>query len=199
LDALKTLSLGGYIATLPDRLDFELASDFITVFPPDTDQTNTHRENQLLFSVESESLNSKKIQKVKFDVLVNTINNLSPSIACIDDSFLFYQSLENILTEHGYRCYGVQDPLKIMPSLIRNKPDLILLDLLMPITNGYEVCEEIRKTPSLKHIPVVILTSKDGLIDRMRSKQVGANDFLGKPIESISILKTIEKHLSVGE
>lgn len=118
-----------------------------------------------------------------------------PLIACIDDSILIYQSLERILTEHKYRCYGVQDPLKIMPSLIRNKPDFIFLDLLMPITNGYEVCEQIRKTPSLKHIPVIILTGKDGLIDRMRSKMVGATGFLGKPVQEEAVLKMIEKYL----
>ncbi len=116
-------------------------------------------------------------------------------IACIDDSILIYQSLEKILTDTGYRCYGVQDPLKIMPSLIRNKPDFIFLDLLMPITNGYEVCEQIRKTPSLKDIPVIILTGKDGLIDRMRSKMVGATGFLGKPVQAEAVLKMIDKYL----
>jgi two-component system, chemotaxis family, response regulator PixG len=120
-------------------------------------------------------------------------------IACIDDSILIYQSLEKILSDNGYRCYGVQDPLKIMPSLIRNKPDFIFLDLLMPITNGYEVCEQIRKTPSLKDIPVIILTGKDGLIDRMRSKIVGATGFLGKPVQAESVLKMIDKYLVVGK
>jgi two-component system, chemotaxis family, response regulator PixG len=116
-------------------------------------------------------------------------------IACIDDSVLIYQYLERILTEHGYRSFGVQDPLKIMPSLIKNKPDFIFLDLLMPITNGYEVCERIRKTPRLKDVPVVILTGKDGLIDRMRAKIVGANGFLSKPVRAGSVLTILDKHL----
>ena len=119
----------------------------------------------------------------------------APLIACVDDSILIYQALERVLTEHGYRSYGVQDSLKIMPSLIRNKPDFIFLDLLMPITNGYEVCEQIRKTPSLKHIPVIILTGKDGLIDRMRSKMVGATGFLGKPVDADAVLKMLDKYL----
>ena len=127
--------------------------------------------------------------------LSNSQTKQTPLIACIDDSLLIYQSLERILSANGFRHYGVQDPLKIMPSLIRNKPDFIFLDLLMPITNGYEVCEQIRKTPSLKHIPVIILTGKDGLIDRMRSKMVGANGFLGKPVESEAVLKMIEKYI----
>jgi two-component system, chemotaxis family, response regulator PixG len=117
-------------------------------------------------------------------------------IACIDDSALIYHHLEQILTASGYRSFGVQDPLKIMPSLIKHKPDFIFLDLLMPITNGYEVCEQIRKTPSLKDVPVVILTGKDGLIDRMRAKIVGANGFITKPVQPQSVLKMLEKHLA---
>ncbi len=125
-------------------------------------------------------------------------NKLSPLIACIDDSILIYQSLERILNEHGYRCFGIQDPLKIMPGLIRNKPSFIFLDLLMPIVNGYEVCEQIRKTPSLKDVPVIILTGKDGLIDRMRSKMVGATGFLGKPVDEDAVIKMLEKYLVAG-
>ncbi len=133
------------------------------------------------------------------NVLDNSAAKQPPLIACIDDSILIYQTLERILSDHGYRSYGVQDPLRIMPSLIRNKPDFIFLDLLMPITNGYEVCEQIRKTPSLKHIPVIILTGKDGLIDRMRSKMVGATGFLGKPVEAEPVLKMIEKYMEVNK
>jgi two-component system, chemotaxis family, response regulator PixG len=119
----------------------------------------------------------------------------TPLIACVDDSLAVYKHLEKIIIEHGYRAFGVQDPLKIIPSLIRNKPDLIFLDLVMPVTNGYEVCEQIRKTPSLVNVPIIILTGNDGLIDRVRTKFVGANGFLGKPIEARSILKTIDKYL----
>ena len=125
----------------------------------------------------------------------NKVGRSQQLIACIDDSLPIYQYLERILTEHGYRSFGVQDPLKIMPSLIKNKPDLIFLDLLMPITNGYEVCERIRKTPRLRDVPVVILTGKDGLIDRMRSKIAGANGFLSKPVRAGSVLTILDKHL----
>jgi two-component system, chemotaxis family, response regulator PixG len=119
----------------------------------------------------------------------------SPLIACIDDSISVYKSLEKIIAEHGYRSFGVQDPLKIITSLIRNKPDLIFLDLVMPVTNGYEVCEQIRKTPSLTNIPIIILTGNDGLIDRVRTKFVGANGFIGKPIKAESIVTIIDKYL----
>jgi two-component system, chemotaxis family, response regulator PixG len=118
-----------------------------------------------------------------------------PLIACVDDSIYIYKSLEKILSKRGYRSVGVQDPLKIIPTLIKTKPDLIFLDLLMPITNGYEVCKQIRKTPSLKNIPIVILTGKEGSIDRLHAKFVGANGFISKPVRAESILKMIDKHL----
>jgi two-component system, chemotaxis family, response regulator PixG len=118
-----------------------------------------------------------------------------PLIACIDDSIAVYKSLERIIADRGYRSFGVQDPLKIITSLIRNKPDLIFLDLVMPVTNGYEVCEQIRKTPSLSGIPIIILTGNDGLIDRVRTKFVGANAFLGKPIESAAVIKMMDKYI----
>jgi two-component system, chemotaxis family, response regulator PixG len=122
-------------------------------------------------------------------------NRIGSLIACIDDSILVYKNLEKFLTGQGYRSYGVQDPLKIMTTLIRNKPDLIFLDLLMPISNGYEICEQIRKTPSLKAIPVVILTAKDGFVDRMRAKFVGANEFLGKPVCPTEVLRILNKYI----
>jgi two-component system, chemotaxis family, response regulator PixG len=121
---------------------------------------------------------------------------LAPLIACIDDSIAVYKTLERIIADRGYRSFGVQDPLKIITSLIRNKPDLIFLDLVMPVTNGYEVCEQIRKTPSLANIPIIILTGNDGLIDRVRTKFVGANGFLGKPIEPAAVVKMMDKYVA---
>ena len=129
--------------------------------------------------------------------IVSAVAKKGVTIACIDDSPLVYQSLKKILEENGYDCYGIQEPLTIMPKLIRNKPDFIFLDLLMPIVNGYEVCGQIRKTPSLKDIPVVILTGKDGLVDRMRSKLVGSTDFMSKPVSSESVLKMLGKYLPI--
>ncbi len=124
-----------------------------------------------------------------------TISKVIPLIACIDDSLSVYISMEKIITNYGYRCFGIQDPLRIITGLLKNKPDLIFLDLIMPVTNGYEVCEQIRKTPSLAHIPIVILTGNDGLIDRVRTKFVGANGFLGKPIQASAVTKMIDKYL----
>ncbi|MBE9210878.1 response regulator [Nostoc sp. LEGE 06077] len=120
-----------------------------------------------------------------------------PLVACVDDSPTICRSLEEILTHQGYRFVGIQDSLTAVLNLIKSKPDFIFLDLLMPKVNGYEICSQIRKTPSLKNVPVVILTGKDGIVDRMRAKLVGATDFLGKPVEQDKVLNVLHKYLSV--
>ncbi|MFN6487813.1 MULTISPECIES: response regulator [unclassified Nostoc] len=120
-----------------------------------------------------------------------------PLVACVDDSPTICRSLEEILTHQGYRFLGIQDSLTAVLNLIKSKPDFIFLDLLMPKVNGYEICSQIRKTPSLKNVPVVILTGKDGIVDRMRAKLVGATDFLGKPVEADKVLNVLHKYLNV--
>nr|MDZ7996718.1 response regulator [Aulosira sp. DedVER01a] len=120
-----------------------------------------------------------------------------PLVACVDDSPTICRSLEEILTHQNYRFVGIQDSLTAVLKLIKSKPDFIFLDLLMPKVNGYEICAQIRKTPSLKDVPVVILTGKDGIVDRMRTKLVGATDFLGKPVEAEKVLNMLHKYLTV--
>jgi two-component system, chemotaxis family, response regulator PixG len=116
------------------------------------------------------------------------------NIACINDSNFTYQCLERIFSQCGHQSFVIADPLKIVPSLIQNRPDLIFLDLVMSATNGYEICRQIRKISSLKNVPVVILTSRDGDRDRLQAEISGANGFLGKPIRSESVLKILDKY-----
>ncbi len=123
-------------------------------------------------------------------------NNQKPLIACVDDSLGVCRALEKIINTQGLGFVGIQEPLKAIPSFLKNKPDLIFLDLVMPITNGYELCTQLRKTPSLKNVPVVILTGKDGLVDRMRAKMVGADDFISKPVKVAEFMKVLNKHLT---
>ncbi|BAU67053.1 response regulator receiver protein [Stanieria sp. NIES-3757] len=128
---------------------------------------------------------------------LETSSTKSPLIACVDDSPLICQALEQIITKQGYRFICIQQPIKVIPTLLKNKPDFIFLDLLMPIINGYELCAQLRRTPSLQNIPIVILTGKDGLVDRMRAKLVGSTDFLSKPVESELVLNILDKFLAI--
>ena len=119
-------------------------------------------------------------------------------IACIDDSPQIGKELTAILQKAGYDTMFISDPLQGMSELLKRKPDLIFLDLVMPNTNGYEFCTFLRKTSQFKEVPIVILTGNDGVIDRVRAKIVGATDFMGKPPEASKVMQMVEKHIKGG-
>ena len=117
------------------------------------------------------------------------------TIACIDDSPIICQTMESIVSDAGYNFVSEMDGLRAIAVLLSRKPDLIFLDLVMPNTNGYEICSQLRKLSYFKNTPIVILTGNDGIVDRVRAKMVGSTDFLGKPAQPEQVLGTIEKYV----
>jgi two-component system, chemotaxis family, response regulator PixG len=122
-----------------------------------------------------------------------------PLIACVDDSSQVIAMLKQIILPNGMRFVGIQDPVNILPTLIEQKPDLIFLDLMMPITNGYEICSKLRKISTFSNTPIIILTGSDGIFDRVRARVVGSTDFITKPILSDKVIATVRKHLHTFE
>lgn len=116
-------------------------------------------------------------------------------IACIDDSPAIGQTMENILCPQGYEVLSILNPLQGISILLDRKPDLLFLDLIMPNTNGYELCTFLRKTSTFQDTPIIILTGNDGVVDRVRAKITGASEFLSKPPEATRVLQTVEKYL----
>ncbi|NEP09846.1 MAG: response regulator [Symploca sp. SIO2C1] len=121
-----------------------------------------------------------------------------PLIACIDDSPVLAHSLRKILIPAGYHMLSIQEPMRGFTQLIEHKPDLILLDLLLPNADGYSICKFLRDTPVFKDTPIIILTARNTKIDRARAKIVGATEFLGKPPEPQELLQTIHKYLTLS-
>ncbi len=121
----------------------------------------------------------------------------SPLVAYIDDSPNDSRMMSHILTQASYQFINIQDPVTALPTLLEHKPDLIFLDLVMPVANGYEICAQIRRVSIFKDTPVIILTSNDGIVDRVRAKMVGSSGFLAKPIDSGKVLAVLQKHLGV--
>jgi two-component system, chemotaxis family, response regulator PixG len=143
-----------------------------------------------------------QIEDIPAPVSPPTANKLSQGvvphrtlIACIDDSPLICQTLESIVTHAGYQFVSEMDGLRAIAVLLSRKPDLIFLDLVMPNTNGYEICSQLRKLSYFRNTPIVILTGNDGIIDRVRAKMVGSTDFMSKPVQQESVLETIERYL----
>jgi len=118
-----------------------------------------------------------------------------PLVTCVDDSNQVCATIEKIVTELSFGFLGIRDSIKVLPLLVEYKPELILLDLVMPIVGGYELCTQIRRIPEFKYTPILILTSNDTIIDRIRAKFVGATSFLSKTSGNDKIGEQIQKYL----
>jgi len=128
---------------------------------------------------------------------VPQIKKTAPLIACVDDSPQICQMMENIITSQEMRFIAIQDPIQILATLIEQKPDLIFLDLVMPVATGYEICAQLRRVTFFAKTPIIILTSCDGLFDRVRAKTVGSTDFISKPVEMEKVVAAVHKHLDI--
>ncbi|HEY9630771.1 MAG TPA: response regulator [Coleofasciculaceae cyanobacterium] len=121
-----------------------------------------------------------------------------PLVANIDDSRFDHVAMNRILSQAGCRFINVRDPVQALPILLEQKPDLIFLDLLMPVTNGYEVCAQIRRISVFKDTPVIIVTASDGIVDRVRAKLVGSTGFISKPIEPEKVMPILQQYLAIA-
>lgn len=118
-------------------------------------------------------------------------------ITYIDDSPMDSRIMGQILAKAGYQYMNLQDPVLALPTLLEQKPQLIFLDLVMPVANGYEICAQIRRCSVFQNTPVVIVTGNDGIVDRVRAKIVRASDFIAKPITPDKIWTVLRKYTSV--
>jgi DNA-binding response OmpR family regulator len=117
-----------------------------------------------------------------------------PTILVIDDSADAREILCTLLEEKGYRPLAAADGPEGIALARAEKPDCILLDIMMPDMSGYRVCEDMRSDPALEQTPIIILTARKVERDKSYARTVGADDFLTKPVRPAQLLATIKKH-----
>ncbi len=117
------------------------------------------------------------------------------TIVCIDDSRAVVNAIKMYLDDNIFAVVGINDPLKALMQVVRLKPDLILLDITMPTLDGYELCSLLRKHSSLKETPIIMVTGKKGIINRVKAKMVKASDYITKPFHKKDLLKVIFKYI----
>lgn len=125
----------------------------------------------------------------------NYENRGRPLIACIDDSLMISQMMEQIISIAGYRFVAINDPANAVSTLVNRKPDLIFLDIVMPKISGYDLCAQLRKHPQFAETPIIFLTSNSGIVDRIRAKMVGSSDFLKKTVDADELLQKVVEYL----
>ena len=103
-------------------------------------------------------------------------------VLVVDDNIQNCELIEDILTTWGYRVVKAYQGVDAIESAETNLPDIILLDVMLPGMNGFEVCHELKRNETTQNIPVIMLTVLNDLEDRLRGLKVGADTFLSKPI-----------------
>ena len=117
-----------------------------------------------------------------------------PSILVIDDDPDILEALSEILESEGFGIHQARNGLEALEVLEPLHPDLILLDLMMPLMDGWEFAERIRRRPDLAQIPVIVLSADRNIEDKAR--QLGAVGYLAKPFELSELLSLVQTSLT---
>ncbi|MBV8124302.1 MAG: response regulator [Burkholderiaceae bacterium] len=118
----------------------------------------------------------------------------SAKVLVIDDSNTIRRSAEIFLKQGGYEVVLAEDGFDALSKLSDYKPDLVFCDILMPRLDGYQTCAIIKRNPLFAEVPVIMLSSKDGLFDKARGRMVGSQDYLTKPFTKDQLLQAVRLH-----
>ena len=116
-------------------------------------------------------------------------------ILIVDDEPLNVDYLQQELEELGYDTMSARDGQEALECVATDPPDLILLDILMPVMDGFEVCRALKGDDSTRLIPIVIMTTLDGIDDRIKGIEAGADDFLTKPVNQRQLIARLQTSL----
>ncbi len=121
---------------------------------------------------------------------------MSQSILVVDDEAYIVTSLEYVMKSAGFEVGVAYDGEEALAKVAEMVPDLVILDVMMPKLDGFEVCEKIRANPLWKSVRIVMLTAKGRDTERSRGLALGADDYLSKPFSTRAILQRIKELLS---
>ncbi len=114
-------------------------------------------------------------------------------VLVIDDSNTIRRSAEIFLTQAGCAVLLAEDGFEALGTIVEREPELIFCDIMMPRLDGYQTCSLLKQHPRYSDIPFILLSSKNGVFDRMRGAMVGATDYLTKPFTRESLLSVVQR------
>ena len=115
-------------------------------------------------------------------------------VLVIDDSNTIRRSAEIFLRQGGHEVLLAEDGFDALAKVNDHGPELIFCDILMPRLDGYQTCAIIKRNPRFAHVPVIMLSSKDGLFDKARGRMVGSEDYLTKPFTKEQLLRAVSSY-----
>src|ERR1700719_1380895 len=114
-------------------------------------------------------------------------------VLIVDDSPAQVKLIQGLLDPEGYPSVGLNDPTRVEETITAERPCMILLDVVMPERNGFQVCRELKNNSLFSAIPVILVTSKDGASDRYWAEQQGADGYVTKPFTREELLRAVRK------
>ena len=120
---------------------------------------------------------------------------MSKYILIVDDESNIVLSLEFLMKKEGYEVHSVTNGEEALQAVKEKTPDLILLDVMMPRKDGYEVCQELRSNPDWKNIKIIMLTAKGRVVEREKGLALGADDYLTKPFATRELVEKVNSML----
>ena len=116
-------------------------------------------------------------------------------VLVIDDSNTIRRSAEIFLRQAGFDVILAEDGFDALAKISDHQPRVIFVDIMMPRLDGYQTCAIIKRNPKFAAVPVIMLSSKDGLFDRARGRMVGSNEYLTKPFTKEALIDAVNEYV----
>ena len=121
-------------------------------------------------------------------------------VVVIDDSPTICKILETCLRREGHQVVSYSDPVQALQALFQReiaRPNVLFVDLVLPQMDGYEVMKRLRARPEFKAIPIIAISGRDSVVDRLKARLAGANDYVAKPFQTQHIVALVQKNSSI--
>ncbi len=138
-----------------------------------------------------------RMQAVDLPVMKKTENRLV--VMVVDDSITVRKVTTRLLERNGFKVLTAKDGIDALGQLQESVPDMMLLDIEMPRMDGFELAMHVRNDDQLKHVPIIMITSRTGDKHRERAEEIGVNNYLGKPYQENDLLDSIQRIIGVSE
>ena len=135
----------------------------------------------------------ERLEEAAFDTAAR--NPVSIKVMVIDDSNTIRRTAEALLKKAGYDVYTAGDGFEAMSVITDRRPDIIFVDIMMPRLDGYQTCLLIKNNKDFKNIPVIMLSSKDGLFDKARGRIAGSEEHVNKPFTQEELVEVITRYV----
>jgi twitching motility two-component system response regulator PilG len=176
------------------------ATDVCTVLRPNVDPVPWLARPGYVKKPQDSSTYVRTAGRPEGGLMESTITNGKPKLTglkvlVIDDSKTIRRTAETLLTKEGCEVFTAVDGFDALSKIADHQPDIVFVDIMMPRLDGYQTCSLIKHNKVFKQIPVIMLSSKDGLFDRARGRIVGSEHYLTKPFTKDELLGAIEAHV----